>query len=405
MANILITGGAGFIGTNFVYYHRKNYPLDNLIIYDALTYAGCKENLDGIITVGNVYEALDYQRDMASLMVSREANGLQTKKPNGYVLFVQGDINDGALLYETINRLSVDTVVHFAAESHVDRSIEGPDAFINTNIHGTYTLLMTALRYQQDSGKELRIHHVSTDEVYGALKPKDKAFSENSPFRPNSPYAASKAASDCIVRSFVTTYGLHITVSNCSNNYGPYQYPEKLLPKTVIRFLCGMRVPIYGSGEQIRDWIYVDDHCQGIELCLRFGRKGETYNIGSNHEVSNIDFVRMVGNSMYDIIREQESQSTIEREAMARRGILRYSQLYPHCFFLNDPYNRTESFIDHVEDRKGHDFRYALSHKKASEELGYEPSHKSSAAFYRSIKQTVRWYLDHPQYWIGRANL
>lgn len=354
MSNILITGGAGFIGSNFVYYHLQQFPQDHLVVFDALTYAGNRENLTPVL------QAQDIKVDL-----------------------VVGDINDDKLLYKTLVEHEIDKVVHFAAESHVDRSIDGPDEFIRTNIQGTYQLLKTVSRYQNEKKVKVHFHHVSTDEVYGALQIGDLAFTENSPYRPNSPYSASKAASDCLVRSFVTTFGLCATTSHCSNNYGPFQFPEKLIPKTIINFLHGQTIGIYGSGQQIRDWIYVDDHCQGIELCLAQGKSGECYNLGADREVANIELVQLIGKIIHDLMQEQP----------------KFVTQYPKCLLAHEPMGLNNLFIEHITDRKGHDFRYAINSSKAEQELGFKSSTQNKAEFEKAMRQTILWYLNHEDWW------
>lgn len=354
MSNILVTGGAGFIGSNFVYYHVQNYPQDHVVVYDALTYAGNQANLTPVL------EAQDIK-----------------------VSLVVGDVCDEQKLYQTLVNYKIDKVVHFAAESHVDRSIDGPDEFIRTNINGTYQLLKSLARYQNEQHIKVKLHHVSTDEVYGALKVGDAAFTENSPYRPNSPYSASKAASDCLVRSFVTTFDLHATTSHCSNNYGPFQFPEKLIPKTIINFLQGKTIGIYGSGQQIRDWIYVDDHCQGIEQCLEKGQSGECYNLGADREVTNIDLVQLIGRLIHELMLAHPQ----------------YAQQYPKCRLASEPISLNEHFIEHIADRKGHDFRYAIDSSKAQAHLGFTASTHSIVEFEEAMRQTVAWYLKNESWW------
>ena len=256
MANLLVTGGAGFIGVNFVRYWRRAHPRDGISVLDALTYAGNAASLHGV--------------------------------PD--IVFMHGDIRDYALVCRLIEERGVDTLVHFAAESHVDRSIDGPDAFIDTNIVGTHVLLKAAKAVWLDSGTGTphRFHHVSTDEVFGSLGAGEPAFCETTPYRPNSPYSASKAASDHLVRAYHHTYGLQTTASNCSNNYGPYQFPEKLIPLFLVNALLGKPLPIYGDGGNVRDWLHVEDHCRGIELVLSKGRIGDTYNVGGGQELPNL---------------------------------------------------------------------------------------------------------------------
>ena len=258
MANLLVTGGAGFIGANFVHYWRERHPGDSITVLDALTYAGNRANLAGANAVG----------------------------------FVEADIRDQGTVEALLREQNIDTLVHFAAESHVDRSIHGPDAFIDTNVLGTHSLLKAARAvWLGETPKQHRFHHVSTDEVYGSLSAQDPAFSETTPYAPNSPYSASKAASDHLVRAYHHTYGLNVTTSNCSNNYGPYQFPEKLIPLFLINALHGRSLPIYGDGMNVRDWLHVEDHCRGIELVLMKGRVGETYCIGGGEELANLTVI------------------------------------------------------------------------------------------------------------------
>ena len=268
--HMLVTGGAGFIGANFVHYWLNKHPQDRVVVLDALTYAGNEQNL---------------------VMVSNEPG----------FKFVKGDICDTALVETLLREEAINTVVHFADESHVDRSISGPDAFIETNILGTYSLLKAAKKVWIDEPKAAgrdaiahRFHHVSTDEVYGTLGPQDPAFTENTAYAPNSPYSASKAASDHLVRAYHHTYGLEVTTSNCSNNYGPFHFPEKLIPLIITNILHDQPLPVYGDGKQIRDWLYVEDHARGIELVLDKGQVGENYNIGGHNEWANIDIVQLL---------------------------------------------------------------------------------------------------------------
>jgi dTDP-glucose 4,6-dehydratase len=341
--NLLITGGAGFIGTNFVYYWIEKYPQDRIIVLDALTYAGNRDNL------------------------SRA-----DKYPN--FEFVHGNILDQPLVETLISTRNIDTIVHFAAESHVDRSILGPDAFIETNIVGTHTLLKAAKNIWIDTGTSAlhRFHHVSTDEVYGSLKPDDPPFTETTAYAPNSPYAASKAASDHLVRAYHKTYGLQTTISNCSNNYGPFQFPEKLIPLMITNILTGNPIPVYGDGRQIRDWLYVDDHNRGVDLILSRGRPGETYNIGGSNEWSNLDVVHLV----CDLVNDAFSSDT----CLADR--------YPDC-----PCSRgihPSTLITHVTDRKGHDRRYAIDADKIQTELNWTPKE----TFESGLQKTLNWYLN-----------
>ena len=345
MRKLLITGGAGFIGANFVHYWARQHPGDRLVVLDALTYAGNPANLEG----------LPAEADFR---------------------LVHGDICDQPLVEQLLTGEKIDTIVHFAAESHVDRSITGPEAFIQTNIVGTHTLLLAAKKLWRGGGDFL-FHHVSTDEVYGSLGPNDPPFSETTPYAPNSPYAASKAASDHLVRSYHHTYGLPVTTSNCSNNYGPYQFPEKLIPLILINALEGKPLPVYGDGSNIRDWLQVEDHCRGIELVMNKGRRGETYNIGGHHELRNLEIVRLLCRAL--------DQRFAADPALARR--------FPDC-----PAARGQNcaeLITFVKDRPGHDHRYAIDPTKAETELGYTPAY----SFEEGIGATIDWYLAHEPWW------
>lgn len=326
--NILVTGAAGFIGCNFVRYMLSRYPDIKIISFDKLTYAGNIENLSDVLHLPNHH-------------------------------FVKGDICDQALVLKTLREFEVDTIVHFAAESHVDNSIAGPEVFVTTNVLGTFHLLEAARRYwQAEKGwgeHKCRFHHISTDEVYGTLTKEESAFTEETKYAPNSPYSASKAGSDHLVRAYYHTYKLPVTTSNCSNNYGPYQHPEKLIP-TVIRCCIEQKpIPVYGDGSNIRDWLYVEDHVAAIDLILRKGKVSEVYNIGGENEVDNLTLVKRICQLMDEVKPE----------------------LAPH-----------ESLITFVEDRKGHDWRYAIDASKVKEELSWEPSQK----FTDMLKQTLNFY-------------
>lgn len=315
--NILVTGGAGFIGSNFVHYWTKAHPHDRITVLDSLTYAGNIKNLAGL---------------------------------NDAIRFVRGDICDDAVVDQVMKDAGV--VVHFAAQSHVDRSITGPDEFVRTNILGTHTLLKYAHKYEIE-----RFHHVSTDEVFGQipLESKEK-WTEKSPYNPRSPYSASKAASDHLVRAYHATYGLPVTISNCANNIGPFMYPEKLIPLAITNLLAGKKVPIYKPGNQVREWLYVEDHARGIEAILEKGRVGETYFIGpDNEELSNLEVVKKLLQIM----------------------------------------GKEEDDLEFVEDRPGHDQKYALDHGKITTELGWEPKYKLDEA----LKMTVEWYKGNQEWW------
>jgi dTDP-glucose 4,6-dehydratase len=349
MKTLLVTGGAGFIGANFVHYWLEKYPKDKVVVLDALTYAGNMANLEPI-------------------------------QKNPKHTFVHGNICDQALVESLLVEHSIDTLVHFAAESHVDRSITGPDAFIETNIMGTYSLLKAAKTVWLDGDKILenhRFHHVSTDEVYGTLSATDPAFTEDTAYAPNSPYSASKAASDHLVRAYHHTYGLNVTTSNCSNNYGPYHFPEKLIPLVITNILHNKDLPIYGDGQQIRDWLYVEDHAYGIDLVLQNGRVGENYNIGGNNEWANIDIVKAIS-----VLVEQEFTNNAELAAR-----------FPKAKAAIE--NNTASLITYVRDRPGHDRRYAIDATKTNNELGYQPKE----SFETGIAKTVAWYLNNEQWW------
>lgn len=330
MKNILVTGGAGFIGSNFVKYMLETYKY-NIINLDALTYAGNLENLKDI-------------------------------EANTHYTFIKGDICDRDLINDIFEKHHIDTVVNFAAESHVDRSITNPEIFIQTNIMGTQNLLDIAKnywkvnpsdKYCKDYKQGVKFLQVSTDEVYGALG-QTGMFTEVTPLAPNSPYSASKASADMIVRSYKETYGMPINITRCSNNYGPYQFPEKLIPLMINNCNHNKKLPIYGDGMQIRDWLHVKDHCIGIDTVLHKGKLGEVYNIGGNNEKANIDIVKLIISAL----------------------------------------GKTEDLIEYVEDRPGHDRRYAIDNTKITTELGWEPSY----TFEEGIKETIQWYLDNEEW-------
>ena len=317
MSRILITGGAGFIGSNFIHYWLNKYPDDKIINLDVLTYAGNIENLKDIADNHN-YE------------------------------FVEGDICDIDLVNDVIK--NIDLIVHFAAETHVDRSIANSSDFIRTNVEGTRNLLDAA----KNNGS-IRFHHISTDEVFGALSPDDLKFNEKTPYDPRSPYSASKAASDHLVRAYWHTHKLPITISNCTNNYGPYQYPEKVLPLFITNLLDGKKVPVYAEGKNVRDWIYVDDHNRGVDLIINKGRIGDTYCLGANNELTNIELTRKVLQSM----------------------------------------NISDEMIEYVADRPGHDFRYAMDASKIQTELGWAPEMN----FEQGLAETIKWYQENEEWW------
>ena len=329
--HILVTGGAGFIGCNYVRYMLETDKKIKIINLDALTYAGSLDNL----------------KDLPE-------NGARHT-------FVRGDICDRELVDKLMREHEIDTVVHFAAESHVDNSIAAPEVFVKTNVMGTFTLLDAARQYWQgekDWGKDkCRFHHISTDEVYGTLKADDPAFSEATPYAPNSPYSASKAGSDHLVRAYFHTYGLPVTTTNCSNNYGPYQHDEKFIPTVIRKCLAQESIPVYGDGTNIRDWLYVRDHCSGIDAVIRNGKLGETYNIGGINEWANIDICKLI------------------------------CQIMDEYKLENAPH---EKLITFVQDRAGHDWRYAIDAAKMNDELDWQPAE----TFETGIRKTVAWYLN-----------
>jgi len=319
---ILVTGGAGFIGSNFIHYWLKKYPGDSVTNLDVLTYAGNLENL----------------RDLEN---------------NKNYKFIKGDICDEVLVNEVVK--DFDLIVHFAAESHVDRSIIDCRDFIRTNVEGTKNLLDAAR-----NNRGIRFHHVSTDEVFGSLGPDDRPFNENTPYDPKSPYSASKAASDHLVRAYWHTYKLPITISNCSNNYGPYQFPEKIIPLFITNLLENKRVPVYGQGENVRDWIYVDDHNAGVDAVIKKGRIDETYCLGGGCELTNLELTKKILKAL----------------------------------------DKGEEMIDFVPDRPGHDLRYAMDYSKAKKELGWQPT----VDFGEGLKKTIDWYKNNQSWWRNVKN-
>jgi dTDP-glucose 4,6-dehydratase len=333
---ILVTGGAGFIGGNFVLDWLANPAAEGVINLDKLTYAG----------------------NLATL---------KSLKNDARHIFVQGDIGDYDLVLSLLKKHQILAVVNFAAESHVDRSIHGPGEFIQTNVVGTFNLLEAVRAYWSDlsdsAKKEFRFLHVSTDEVYGSLSPTDPAFSETNPYEPNSPYSASKAASDHLVRAWHHTYGLPVITTNCSNNYGPYHFPEKLIPLVILNALAGKPLPIYGDGQQIRDWLYVKDHCSAIRRVLEAGKLGETYNVGGWNEKPNLDVVHAIC-SILDSLRPKADGASYASQ------------------------------ITYVKDRPGHDRRYAIDASKLERELGWKPAE----TFETGIQKTVQWYLDNQEW-------
>lgn len=338
MRNVLVTGGAGFIGSNFVRYLLQTEPGVHVINLDILSYAGSQENLKGL-------------------------------PETGQHTFVRGDICDRPLVDHLFHLYQIDTVVHFAAETHVDRSILFPEHFLRTNVIGTFTLLEAARQYWLQEKtlppSELRFHHISTDEVYGTLSPADPAWTEETPYAPSSPYSASKAASDHYVRAYGHTYNLPYSITHCTNNYGPYQFPEKLIPLMIMNAMDGKPLPIYGDGAQIRDWLYVEDHCEAIGLVLRKGQPGQTYNIGAGSQPTNLEVVQHLCGALDELLPDSPS--------------------VPHS-----------SLVRFVPDRPGHDRRYALDITKINSQLGWEPRQSLGSGLYK----TIQWYLEHPD-WIA----
>mgnify|MGYP006137265699 CR=1 FL=1 len=336
---ILVTGGAGFIGSNLI--HQFIAETDHEVVnLDKLTYAG----------------------NLASL---------ESVQENPRYSFERVDLCDAAAVREVVERTCPGAVMHLAAESHVDRSIDGPGEFIQTNILGTFNLLQAALGYRQslkgDAKESFRFQHISTDEVYGSLSDNDPGFSEVTPYDPHSPYSASKASSDHLVRSWADTYGLPVLITNCSNNYGPYQFPEKLIPVVILKCLNKEPIPIYGKGENVRDWLHVSDHCSALRTVLDKGQIGRTYNIGGNNEMRNIDLVRLLCSILNDLV--------------------------PLATDAN--VSKYEDLITHVTDRPGHDMRYAIDPSRIRDELGWEPSKTAESGF----RKTVQWYLDNQDWW------
>jgi dTDP-glucose 4,6-dehydratase len=349
LRSLLITGGAGFIGANFTHYWLERHRADRVVVLDALTYAG----------------------NLASLEPARGRPGFT---------FVQGDIRDSDLATRLLREHEITTIVHFAAESHVDRSIEGPDAFIDSNVVGTHALLKAARRVWLDEGSRgdaALFHHVSTDEVYGSLGPTDPPFSERTTYAPNSPYAASKAASDHLVRAYHHTYGLPVTTTNCSNNYGPYQFPEKLIPLMLVNALEGRELPVYGDGLNVRDWLYVEDHCRAVERVIEQGRAGETYNVGGRNEWTNIEVVRLLCRLLDEAFAADPELGRRFPTAPAASG------------------RPTAELITFVKDRPGHDRRYAIDSAKIERELSFSPCESFETGF----RKTIEWYLANEPWW------
>lgn len=349
MARLLVTGGAGFIGANFVHYWLKNHPGERIVVLDALTYAG------NLFSLKDVKTGPDFR-------------------------FVKGDIRNTELVEHLLKQERIDTLIHFAAETHVDRSILGPAAFIETNVLGTHSLLVAARNVWLVADHiQHRFHHVSTDEVYGSLCSDDPPFEELTRYSPSSPYSASKAASDHLVRAYHHTYGLQVTISNCSNNYGPYHFPEKLIPLIIVNILQGNVLPIYGDGQQVRDWLHVKDHCRAIDIILQADVAGETYNVGGGGELRNLDLVKLLC-TMADDLLKNESHLGLR---------------FPACPVAQG--RPCDSLIRFIADRPGHDQRYAINHHKITEALGYHPT----TAIEEGLRETFRWYLQNEWWWRG----
>lgn len=354
MRRLLVTGGAGFIGGNFVHYWMREHAGDHVVVLDALTYAGNRSTLGALLE-------------------------------DSRLTFVHGDITDRTLVDELLQAHAIDTIVHFAAESHVDRSIVNPGAFVHTNVIGTQTLLdaaVSAWRTDAVWKSGVRFHHVSTDEVYGSLAPHDAPFTELTPYAPNSPYAASKAGSDHLVRAYSHTYGLPTSISNCSNNYGPFQFPEKLIPLMIVHALDNKPLPVYGDGQQVRDWLFVEDHCVAIDRILHADATGDTFNVGGRAEHANIDIVHAI--------------CALVDERFARNASL--AELFPDSPAAHGESVRT--LITHVTDRPGHDRRYAINPEKISTALNFEPTESLNTG----LARTVDWYLENHKWWRAVQN-
>ncbi len=346
MSKVLITGGAGFIGANFVAHWRRSRPTDRIVILDALTYAG---------NFGSISALCDGES----------------------CSFVRGDICEAAEVQALFRKHDFDIVVHFAAESHVDRSVYASQVFTRTNVQGTHVLLDAALAAWKTSFRGRRFHHISTDEVFGSLSPGEKPWTEFARYDPKSPYAASKAASDFLVRSYAHTHGLPVTITNCSNNYGPYQFPEKLIPLMIINVLTGQKLPIYGDGLNVRDWLYVEDHCEAIALVVTEGHLGETYNVGGGREMTNIDLVQL-------LCEEIDSRFAADGNLAAR---------FPDCPAAKG--ESTSRLMSFVKDRPGHDRRYAICADKLAHELGF----RARTSLAEGVGRTIDWYLNHEDWW------
>ena len=337
--SLLITGGAGFIGSNFVHYWINNYPSDKIVVLDLLSYAANKKSIQTFIDTAKI-------------------------------AFVKGNINDYDLTLKILRNYQITHIINFAAETHVDRSISSPDVFLDSNILGTYNLLKSFKKFWEDnySPSNWRFLHVSTDEVFGSLEPNDEKFTELSPYRPRSPYSASKASSDHLVQASSHTFGLPTLITNCSNNYGPFQFPEKLIPLAITNLLRGKKIPIYGDGQNIRDWLFVEDHCSGIDAVLNRAKTGSSYCIGGENEVKNIDLI----NILCDLVDK-----------------------YALEYNVNLKQSKSKALINYVDDRLGHDKRYAINSSKIFSDLQWQPKVK----FEYGMQKTVKWYLKNRDWW------
>ena len=336
---ILVTGGSGFIGSNFIYYWINKYPKDKVVVLDSLNYAANINSIRFLINEKNIN-------------------------------FFHGNINDKDLIKNILEEEKISHIINFAAETHVDRSINSPSVFLDSNVMGTYNLLECFRKHWEKKQKppEFRFMHISTDEVFGSLNSNDQPFNENSPYKPNSPYSASKASSDHFVRAWHETYGLPVIISNCSNNYGPFQFPEKLIPLAITNILFGKKIPVYGDGENIRDWLYVEDHCSAIDSIISKANPGSTFCVGGNNELKNIDLIRKI----CKLVDNNESKSN-----------------------FNVKQTNSESLITFVTDRPGHDKRYAINSDKLYKELNWEPH----IDFDSGLKKTVDWYIKNKSWW------
>jgi dTDP-glucose 4,6-dehydratase len=349
--NILVTGGAGFIGFNFVNYWHKNYKKDKIIIVDKLTYSSNKLSLNNL---------------------------LKRNKNNKKLFFIKADISNEKKITLILQKYKINKIINFAAETHVDNSISDPKIFIQSNIIGTFNLLNCSMKYWNENNiKRTHFHHISTDEVYGALKKFEKKFTEKSKYNPSSPYSASKASSDLIVMSYFKTYKMNVTISNTSNNFGPYINKEKLIPKIIINILNNKKIPIYGKGLQIREWIYVEDHVKGIEKIIKKGKFGESYNLGSKFNINNLDLTKIICKIL-------DKKFELNKNLIIKFPKANYAQK-----------KKSLKLITFVNDRLGHDYKYALNTTKSEKKLGFV----SKTEIRKNLDKTIDWFLDNKQYW------